>query len=84
VRVQVILFLKMVSFVESFEDVGMRLEQAKKSYDTSLSRMKDGPGNVIRQIDDMGKLAGKTKKSLPKHLVDGADIQNQGKISDKH
>jgi len=72
---------KMVSFVESFEDVGMRLEQAKKSYDISLNRMKDGPGNVIRQIDDMGKLAGKTKKSLPKHLVDSADIQNQ--LADK-
>ena len=72
---------KMVSFVESFEDVGMRLEQAKKSYDISLNRMKDGPGNVIRQIDDMGKLAGKTKKTLPKHLVDGADIQNQ--LADK-
>jgi len=68
---------KMVSFVESFEDVGMRLEQAKKSYDISLNRMKDGPGNVIRQIDDMGKLAGKTKKTFPKHLVGGVDIQNQ-------
>jgi len=60
---------KMVSFVESFEEIGTRLNQAQKAYDTSLSRMKDGSGNVLRQIDDMGKLAGKTKKELPKHLT---------------
>jgi len=60
---------KMVSFVESFEEVGARLAQANKAYDTSLNRMKSGPGNVIRQIDEVGKLAGKTKKELPKHLL---------------
>ncbi len=60
---------KMVSFVESFEEIGTRLNQAQKAYNTSLSRMKDGSGNVLRQIDDMGKLAGKTKKELPKHLT---------------
>ena len=65
---------KMASFVESFEDVGARLEQAQKAYDTSLNRIKTGPGNVISQISTLGKLAGKTKKELPKHLTEPAAL----------
>ncbi|MBN4082209.1 DNA recombination protein RmuC [Mariprofundus ferrooxydans] len=74
---------KMVTFVESFEDVGKRLGQARDSYDIALTRIKMGPGNVINQIATLGVLAGKTKKDLPKHLVDDAAIQNQHEISDK-
>jgi len=68
---------KMVSFVDAFEDIGRRLNQARDSYDTALGRMKTGPGNVIGQIATLGNLAGKTKKELPKHLVDAAAIYDQ-------
>jgi len=68
---------KMVSFVESFEDVGKRLNQARDSYDTALGRIKTGPGNVINQISTLGKLAGKTKKELPQHLTEAAAIADQ-------
>ncbi|MDQ6972988.1 MAG: DNA recombination protein RmuC [Mariprofundaceae bacterium] len=68
---------KMASFVESFEEVGQRIKQAKDAYDTSLNRIKTGPGNVISQIATLGKLAGKTKKELPKHLTDPASISDQ-------
>ncbi len=63
---------KMVTFVESFEDIGKRLSQAKDSYDTALGRIKTGPGNVIGQIATLGTLAGKTRKELPAHLVESA------------
>lgn len=68
---------KMASFVESFEEIGMRLEQAQKAYGTSLNRIKSGPGNVISQIDTLGKLAGRTKKELPSHLVESAALLDQ-------
>jgi DNA recombination protein RmuC len=68
---------KMVSFVESFEDIGKRLNQARDSYDTALGRIKTGPGNVIGQIDTLGKLAGKTKKELPKHLTESPSLEDQ-------
>ncbi|MDQ6960177.1 MAG: DNA recombination protein RmuC [Mariprofundaceae bacterium] len=68
---------KMVTFVESFEDVGKRLTQAKDSYDTALGRIKTGPGNVINQIATLGTLAGKTKKELPAHLTEPAAISGQ-------
>jgi len=68
---------KVVSFVESFEEIGTRLDQAQKAYDTSMGRIKTGPGNVIRQIDELGKLAGKTQKELPKHLLAGDRMSDQ-------
>jgi DNA recombination protein RmuC len=68
---------KMVTFVESFEEVGSRLEQAQNAYDASLNRIKTGPGNVISQIATLGNLAGKTKKELPKHLTEPASVSDQ-------
>jgi len=68
---------KMATFVESFEEIGTRIEQAQKAYDTSLNRIKTGPGNVINQIATLGNLAGKTKKELPKHLIESASISDQ-------
>ncbi|MDQ6966443.1 MAG: DNA recombination protein RmuC, partial [Mariprofundaceae bacterium] len=67
---------KMASFVESFEEVGSRIDQAKVAYDKSLNRIKTGPGNVIGQIATLGKLAGKTQKELPKHLTESAGIDD--------
>ena len=74
---------KMVTFVESFEDIGVKLEQAQKSYDTSLNRIKTGPGNVIGQIATLGNLAGKTKKELPRHLIESAAISDQSETDEK-
>ncbi|MDQ6967163.1 MAG: DNA recombination protein RmuC [Mariprofundaceae bacterium] len=74
---------KMVDFIKAFEEIGSRLGQAQDAYGTALDRIKSGRGNVINQIATLGVLAGKTKKELPKHLVDGAGIQNQHEISDK-
>jgi len=73
---------KMVSFVESFVDIGNRLKQAQDAYDLSLNRMKDGPGNVIRQIDEIGKLAGKTKKEMPASMLGEVDDEPLDKLGD--
>jgi len=68
---------KMVDFVSSFEEIGQRLEQAQAAYGTAHNRIKSGRGNVINQIHDLGKLAGKTKKELPNHLIETAALQDQ-------
>jgi len=68
---------KMAGFIESFEEVGDRIGQAQKAYDTSLNRIKTGPGNVVSQIATLGKLAGKTQKELPKHLTESAAFEDE-------
>ena len=68
---------KMVDFVSAFEEIGQRLDQAQAAYGTAHNRISSGRGNVITQIYDLGKLAGKTKKELPNHLVERAAISEQ-------
>jgi DNA recombination protein RmuC len=68
---------KMVDFVTAFEDIGRRLRQAQESYDTAHNRIRSGRGNVIKQIDQLGQLAGKTQKELPKHLTESAAVSDQ-------
>ncbi|MES0372393.1 MAG: DNA recombination protein RmuC [Mariprofundaceae bacterium] len=68
---------KMVDFVKAFEEVGSRLDQAQNAYGTALDRIKSGRGNVISQIATLGKLAGKTKKELPKHLTESVAISDR-------
>jgi len=75
---------KVATFVESFEDIGSRLEQARQAYDLSLNRIKSGPGNVINQIVTLGKLAGRTKKELPDHLTETAAVSDQTNGSRDH
>lgn len=71
---------KMVSFIESFESVGQRLKQAQEAYDMSLGRIKTGPGNVVSQIHTLGKLAGKTKKEIPAHLLQASLTEGEEEL----
>jgi len=75
---------KMADFVKAFEEVGERLGQARKAYDTAHGRIRSGRGNVISQIHDLGRLAGKTRKKLPVHLIEAAlEADQEGKMEEK-
>ena len=60
---------KVVGFITTFEEVGSRLKQAQNSYDTAFNQLSSGKGNVVSQINTLGKLSGKAKKQLPDHLT---------------
>lgn len=68
---------KMADFVAAFEEIGSRLDQAQSAYGTAHNRIKSGRGNVITQIQDLGRLAGKTKKEFPKQLAEDAGLSDQ-------
>jgi len=68
---------KMADFISAFEDIGQRLDQAQSAYATAHNRIKTGRGNVVNQIHELGKLAGKTKKEIPTHLIEDAAIEDQ-------
>ena len=74
---------KMAGFIKTFEEIGQRLGQAQTAYDSSIKCMSSGTGNVVRQIHQLGELAGKTKKKLPEHLLaeSARDALMEGKES---
>ena len=55
---------KLVGFVEELKKVGVHLEKAQSSYETSMNRLKTGRGNVIKRAENIVKLGLKPKKEL--------------------
>ncbi len=63
------LYDKFVGFVEDLRAVGMRLTQAKDSYDEAYGKLSTGRGNLVRQAELLRGMGVKAKKALPAELT---------------
>jgi DNA recombination protein RmuC len=54
--------------------VAKHIENAHKANDKVISQLSTGRGNLLRRADKLEKLGAKTKKSLPKVLLDKDDL----------
>ncbi len=72
------LYDKFVGFVESLEEIGHRIGQARDAYDTARNRLVSGRGNLVRQVQDLELLGVKARKSLPESLVGEAGEDRTG------
>jgi len=60
-----LLYDKFVGLYESLEVVGDHLDQARRSYDDVLAKLKTGRGNLLGQVEEIRTLGAKAQKSLP-------------------
>jgi DNA recombination protein RmuC len=67
-----LLYDKFVGFVENMKDVGMRLDQARKSFDGAYGQLTTGAGNLVGQTDKLSKLGARHAKQLEAGLVEKA------------
>jgi DNA recombination protein RmuC len=58
------LYDKFVSFVEDMDKIGERISQTQTSYESAISRLSTGKGNLIRRVENMRELGLKPKKTL--------------------
>jgi DNA recombination protein RmuC len=63
------LYDKFVGFVEDMQAIGKQLDVTRGKYDAALGKLAQGPGNLVRQSEEMRKLGLKAKKQLPKELT---------------
>jgi DNA recombination protein RmuC len=63
------LYDKFVGFVEDLKAVGMRLAQAKNSYEEAFAKLSTGRGNLVRQAELLKGMGVNAKKALPADLV---------------
>lgn len=54
-----------VLFVESMQDVGNRLDQARDAHAQALNRLSSGRGNLIKRAIDLKKLGARAEKQFP-------------------
>ncbi|NIT55477.1 MAG: DNA recombination protein RmuC [Aliifodinibius sp.] len=64
------LYDKFVLFVESLEEIGMRIRQSQESYDQAMNRLKTGRGDLIGQADKLRKLGANNSKKLSSNMLD--------------
>jgi len=69
------LYDKFYGFVEDFEKIGSRLEQAGESYQSALGKLSKGSGNLIRQAELLRELGVKPKKVLPAEFTDRMEAE---------
>jgi DNA recombination protein RmuC len=68
------LYEKFVGFVTDMEVIGDNIRKTDQSYSNAMKKLADGRGNLIRQVEMLKKLGLRTNKSIPKNLLDRADV----------
>ncbi len=71
------LYEKFVGFVTDMEVLGDSLRKSSQNYDGAMKKLADGRGNLIRQVELLKKLGLPTSKSIPKKLLDRADVDQE-------
>ncbi len=66
---------KLCSFLEDMEKLGKQLETVHSTYDTAMSRLSRGRGNLIAQTSRFTELGVKANRTLPKTLSQQADLE---------
>jgi DNA recombination protein RmuC len=66
------LYDKLCGFVEDFQAVGERLQQAQKAYEAGMKKFATGRGNLVWQAQELKTLGVKPTKSLPSKLAETA------------
>ena len=64
------LYDKFCGFIDALKDIGHHLNKANESYETAFSRLTTGRGNLISKAETIKSLGLKTKKELPKDLIE--------------
>ncbi|WP_435104019.1 DNA recombination protein RmuC [Arhodomonas sp. AD133] len=68
---------KFVGFVDALDEVGGHLQRAEQSYHTARSRLVDGRGNLVRQVEQLRRLGLAPRKRLDRDLVERADAGDE-------
>ncbi|HMA48621.1 MAG TPA: DNA recombination protein RmuC [Magnetospirillaceae bacterium] len=68
------LYEKFAGFLTDMGALGDRLTSAQKAYGSALGKLQSGPGNVVRQIEQLKELGARTSKSLSLAAVDDGPL----------
>ncbi len=65
-----------VRFLESMQEVGAGIERASRGFQTAMSRLESGKGNLIKRSDDLRRLGAKTNKAIPEDMAGRALVSH--------
>lgn len=71
------LYEKFAGFVTDMEVLGDSLKKSGQHYESAMKKLADGRGNLIGQVEKLKKLGLRTTKSIPRKLLDRADVDQE-------
>ena len=74
---------KFVTFVDHLKDVGKRIEQSDRAYQSAMNSLCEGKGNLVKRSLDLKELGIKTSKELPTDLSERSQLSSYAVSSDK-
>lgn len=63
------LYEKFIGFAESMEEIGKGLKKTQSVYETAVSQLNSGTGNLVRQAEQLKQLGLKSSKQIPKAML---------------
>lgn len=66
------LYEKFAGFLETFTDVGTKIQSLQKAFDTAENQLCTGRGNLVRRVEGLKEKGILPKKSLPDKYLDKA------------
>ncbi len=74
---------KFVTFVDHLKDVGKRIEQSDRAYQSAINSLCEGKGNLVKRALDLRELGIKTSKELSPDLSEKSQLSGYTVSSDK-
>lgn len=74
------LYEKFVGFVTDMQSIGDNLRRTDASYTNAMKKLSEGSGNLVGQVEKLRKLGLRTTKTLPKALLDRADVEEESTL----
>ncbi len=68
------LYNKLCSFVEDMEKIGKQLGACTTTFDAAMNKLTHGRGNIIALAHGLPELGVKVKRTLPKSITEGAEL----------
>ena len=68
------LYDKFCSFTEDMERMGKQMNAFQNSYESAMTRLSQGRGNLISRVERFPQMGVKSKKTIPKSIIDQADL----------
>jgi len=63
-----------VGFVTDMDVLGESLRKSDQHYTNAMRKLSEGRGNLVRQVEMLKKLGLRTTKSIPKAILERADV----------
>lgn len=74
------LYDKFVNFVEDLEEIGLKIDSSKKSFEKAHNKLFSGRGNLIKRVESLRELGAKTSKKHKSDAITSAIESSKGAL----